>query len=120
MFLCVNFALNINERHVLYLYEYLEAGEEAVEERVEVHAWLLELEIAGELALHELAAEELGAEEGEDAEEEEEQDEEWGDGLDGADEGAEQVLQGLPVPGHLQVWSFIKENYYKKQTVNAK
>ena len=45
----------------------------------------------------------LGAEEGEDAEEEEEEDEEGGDGLDGGDERLEQVLQGLPIPGHLQV-----------------
>jgi hypothetical protein len=73
---CVNFALNRNEGLFSFCLKYLEAGEEAVEERVEVHAGLLELEIAGELALHELAAEELGAEEGEDAEEEEEQDEE--------------------------------------------
>lgn len=69
----LRFALFQNGRR---FYFYLEAGEKAVEERVEVHAGLLELEIAGELALHELAAEELGAEEGEDAEEEEEQDEE--------------------------------------------
>ena len=45
----------------------------------------------------------LGAEEGKDAEEEEEEDEEGGDGLDGGDERLEQVLQGLPIPGHLQV-----------------
>ncbi len=105
--MCVNFAVKRNEGlSISIVWLYLEAGEEAVEERVEVHAGLLELEIAGELALHELAAEELGAEEGEDAEEEEEEDEEWGDGLDRADEGAEQVLQGLPVPGHLHVWIF--------------
>ena len=45
----------------------------------------------------------LSAEESKDAEEEEEEDEQGGDGFDGGDQRLEQVLQGLPIPGHLQV-----------------
>ena len=84
------------------LHPHLEAGEEAVEEGVEVHARLLELMIAGEFPLDKFPAKQLGAEEGKNAEEEKEEDEEGGDGFDGADEGAEQVLQRLPVAGHLE------------------
>ena len=48
--------------------------------------------------LAELGAEQLCAEQSEDAQEKEKQDEERDNGLDRIDQGAEQVLQRLPVP----------------------
>ena len=55
----------------------------------------------------------LSAEESEDAEEEEEEDEQGGDGFDGGDERLEQVLQGLPIPGHLQIRLQIGEQNFE-------
>ena len=47
----------------------------------------------------ELAAKDLGAQEGKDAEKEKEEDEERHDRLDRVDQRTEQVLKGSPVPG---------------------
>ena len=46
----------------------------------------------------ELAAKDLGAQEGKDAEKEKEENEEGDDRLNRVDQGAEQVLKGSPVP----------------------